>query len=68
MAEFGKELAQVLKRPYWFPTPAFGLKLLLGEMSTLVLDGQRAIPRKLLESGYVYRYPQLHPALENLFG
>ncbi len=68
MAEFGKELAHVLKRPYWFPTPAFGIKLLLGEMSTLVLDGQRAIPRNLLASGYVYRYEQLHPALENLFG
>jgi uncharacterized protein len=68
MAEFGEELAKVLKRPYWFPTPAFGLKLLLGEMSTLVLDGQRAIPRKLLEGGYVYRYPLLHPALEDLFG
>lgn len=68
MEEFGKVLASVIKRPYWFPTPGFGLKLLLGEMSTLVLDGQRAMPKKLLEGGYVYAYPELRPALIDLFG
>lgn len=68
METFGKELARVIHRPFWFPTPAFGLKLLLGEMSTLVLDGQRAVPKRLLEYGYAYRYDQLHPALVDLFG
>jgi uncharacterized protein (TIGR01777 family) len=68
MEEFGTVLASVIKRPYWFPTPGFGLKLLLGEMSTLVLDGQRAMPKKLLEGGYVYAYPELRPALIDLFG
>jgi uncharacterized protein len=68
MADFGKELGRVLHRPYWFPTPAFMLNLLLGEMSTLVLDGQRAIPQRLLDYGYSYRYSQLHPALVDLFG
>lgn len=68
MEEFGKVLASVIERPYWFPTPGFGLKLLLGEMSTLVLDGQRAMPKKLLEGGYVYAYPELRPALIDLFG
>ncbi len=67
MEDFGKVLASVINRPYWFPTPAFALKLLLGEMSTLILDGQRAVPARLLESGYTYYYPNLLPALENLF-
>jgi len=67
MEEFGKVLANVITRPYWLPTPAFALKLLLGEMSTLILDGQRAVPARLLESGYAYYYPDLQPALEDLF-
>lgn len=67
MEEFGKVLATVINRPYWLPTPAFALKLLLGGMSTLILDGQRAVPARLLESSYAYYYPQLHPALESLF-
>lgn len=67
MEEFGKVLANVIHRPYAIPTPAFALKLLLGEMSTLILDGQRAVPARLLENGYRYYYPTLLPALENLF-
>ncbi len=67
MKEFGKELAGVLKRPFWLPVPAFALKLILGEMSMLVLEGQRALPKRMLASGYVYQYPQLRPALEAIF-
>lgn len=67
MAEFGRTLASVLDRPYWLPVPSFGLKILLGEMSTVVLDGQRAIPKRLLESGYRFKYDKLHSALVNLF-
>jgi uncharacterized protein (TIGR01777 family) len=65
-AEFGKTLGQVMKRPYWFPTPGFALKLVLGEMSTLVLDGQRVIPRRLQEAGFLFEYSDLHSALENI--
>ena len=68
MKDFGKELARVLKRPYWLPAPAFAIKLVLGEMSMLILEGQRALPERLLTSGYVYQYPQLRPALEEFFG
>jgi hypothetical protein len=35
-------------------------------MSTVVLNGQRAVPERLLELGFVFRYPQLEPALEDL--
>jgi hypothetical protein len=66
-ADFGKTLAKVIHRPYWFPTPAFLLKIILGEMSTLVLEGQRAYPQKLLESGFKFAYPDLFEALKHLY-
>lgn len=65
--EFGKNLSKVLKKPFWFPTPSFGLKLLLGEKSTLVLDGQNAPPKKLLDAGFKFKYPDLEGALINIF-
>jgi uncharacterized protein (TIGR01777 family) len=67
MADFGRILAQTLHRPYWLPAPAFALRLLLGEMSTIVLDGQRAIPQRLLGLGYKFQFPQLSSALSDLF-
>ncbi len=67
MGEFGRTLANVLDRPYWLPAPAFALKLVLGEMSTVVLDGQRAVPDRLLQAGYRFKFEKLHSALVNLF-
>lgn len=66
MADFGKTLGSVIHRPYWLPVPAFALKLLLGEMSTLVLDGQKVMPGRLLAAGYEFHYPKLEPALADL--
>ncbi len=65
-AEFGKTLAMIINRPYWMPVPAFALKMVLGEMSTLVLDGQYVIPRKLIEQGFVFKYPTLPVALNSI--
>jgi uncharacterized protein (TIGR01777 family) len=65
-AEFGKTLSKLLHRPYWFPVPAFMLRLVLGEMSTLVLDGVRAVPARLLEMGFSFRFGSLPAALEDL--
>lgn len=65
-SEIGKILAEVMKRPYWMPVPGFALKLILGEMSTLVLDGQKVMPRRLLESGYVFGFTDLNEALTDL--
>jgi uncharacterized protein len=65
-AAFGHAIAQVLRRPYWFPTPAFALRLALGEMSTLVLDGQRVLPDRLKEAGFKFKDEQLGPALQAL--
>ena len=63
---FGRALSAVLRRPHWFPVPGAMLRLLLGEMSTLLLTGQQAMPRKALELGYRYSYPRLEDALKDL--
>jgi uncharacterized protein len=67
MKEFGKAVGTVLHRPHWIPAPSFALKTLLGEMSILVLEGQRVQPEKLLENGFVFTYPSLAAALKNIF-
>jgi uncharacterized protein len=66
-AEFGKAIGQILKRPYWFPAPAFALRMALGEMATLVLDGQRIIPGRLRnEFDFQFKYPDLLGALNQI--
>jgi uncharacterized protein (TIGR01777 family) len=63
---FGRTVSQVMHRPFWAPVPAFALKLVLGEMSELVLQGQRAIPKRLLEMGFSFQFDTLQKALEDL--
>lgn len=65
-ADFGRNLARALKRPYWLPVPAIALRLLLGEMSTLVLDGQFMIPARLQELGFRFYFENAGSALEDL--
>ena len=67
-ADFGRILGKMIHRPYWMPAPAFALKLVLGEMSTLVLDGQRVVPERLVALGYKFRFPKAKEALEDIFG
>lgn len=61
-AEFTRVLAAVLQRPAFLPAPDWLLKMTLGELSILLLGGQRLQPRRALEAGYVFRYPDLAPA------
>ena len=65
-SELGRVIARVIHRPYWFPVPAFGLRLALGEMSTVVLDSWRAVPARLQEMGFKFNYPEIEPALFDL--
>ncbi len=65
-AQFSKVAGKVMKRPSFFPVPGFVLKLVLGKKSTLVLDGQRAVPTRLLKAGYKFTYAHLESALRNL--
>lgn len=65
-AEFGRLLARLMGRPAFMPAPAFALRLVFGEMSTLLLDGQREIPRRLLSLGFRFRFPEAEAALRDL--
>ena len=64
--EFAHHLATSLGRPLLLPLPAWLLRLLLGEMSTLLLDGQNVYPQRLLDAGFHFKYPDLASALKHL--
>jgi uncharacterized protein (TIGR01777 family) len=65
--EFCHILGQVLKRPSWFPVPGFALRLIFGEMAgEVLLSGQRAVPKRLLDAGYKFSFPDAESALQNL--
>lgn len=64
VTRLAKEIGRTLHRPAFLPAPAFGLKLILGEMSDLLLKGQRALPAKLMEHGLAFNYPLLEEALK----
>jgi uncharacterized protein (TIGR01777 family) len=66
MKVFGQTLASVLNKPHWLPAPSLALKLVLGEMSMLVLEGQKVLPKKAQDLGYQFQYPRLDAALKNL--
>jgi uncharacterized protein (TIGR01777 family) len=63
MKEFSKALGAALRRPCWAPVPAFVLKAALGEMATMLLEGQRVVPRALVDAGFQFRYRRLGEAL-----
>ncbi len=65
-AWFSQAIGKVIDRPAFVPTPAFALKLIFGEMSTVLLDGQRAIPRRLIEMGFRFQFPDAESALRDL--
>jgi len=63
-AEFSACLAKNLHRPAIFPVPAVVLKLLLGEMSGLLLGGQKVLPERLVEQEFPFQYETLDSALK----
>lgn len=65
-AQFTKTLGRALGRPTVFPLPAFAVKALFGEMGeATLLEGQRALPARLLDAGFTFAYPDLGAALEH---
>ncbi|NJC95939.1 MAG: TIGR01777 family protein [Anaerolineae bacterium] len=66
-ADFMRIIARELKRPYWFHLPTFLLRIPLGEMSVLLTEGSYSMPKRLLEHGYVFRFPKLEDAVKDIF-
>ncbi|WP_354697559.1 TIGR01777 family oxidoreductase [Paraconexibacter sp. AEG42_29] len=66
--EFSKALGKALHRPAFSPVPAFAIKLLYGEMSEIVTEGQRAVPTRPLAAGYSFKHPELAEALTSALG
>jgi hypothetical protein len=65
--DFARTIGKVLRRPALIPVPGFVLRLLFGEMSTVLLDGQRVIPARLISEGFTFRYPDPEAALRDIY-
>lgn len=66
-ADFMRSLARALRRPYWFHVPAPLMRVPLGEMSVVILEGRQSVPQKLIEAGYQFKFPTLDAALADLY-
>jgi ligand-binding SRPBCC domain-containing protein len=64
--EFSRLLGKAMHRPSFVPVPGLVMNAVLGEASTVALDGQRVLPARLLEAGFEYKYEQLRDALQDL--
>jgi len=56
MKDFCKSLAKALRRPSIFPVPSFAVKMAVGEMSQVILNGRKALPRKIMNAGYKFKF------------
>ena len=65
---FSKTLAKSLNRPMFLTMPSFIVKIIFGEMGeTLLLNGQRVSPNKIIKSGYSFEFDNLEKALDNIY-
>jgi uncharacterized protein (TIGR01777 family) len=64
--EFTKTMGEVLYRPTFIPVPEFAVSMLMGEMGdALLLTSTKVLPKRLLDAGFQFEYPELRPALEH---
>lgn len=64
--DFTRELGRLLHRPTALGVPGFALRLMLGELSVLLLGGQRVVPRRLLDADFTFRFPEIQDALADV--
>jgi uncharacterized protein (TIGR01777 family) len=64
--ELARAIGRVLNRPSALPVPELALELMFGELASVLVAGQRVIPRKATDLGFHFRYPELEPALRDL--
>jgi uncharacterized protein (TIGR01777 family) len=67
MRDFSKTLGKVLGRPSWLPVPGFLLRTALGEVSDMLLTGQRVLPARATAAGYRFRFETAEAALRDIF-
>ena len=66
--EFIKSIAKVLHRPLFLPpVPQFFMKLVLGEMASVIFESQQVSSQKIQNAGFKFQFSKLHPALLSLF-
>lgn len=66
MKEMTREVGKAMHRPAFFNVPGFIFKLLYGQGASAILEGQRVMPRKLLDAGYEFSYPEINAAMKDL--
>jgi NAD dependent epimerase/dehydratase family enzyme len=64
--DLGKAIGKALGRPSFMSAPAFMIKLVLGEFGSVILEGQRAVPKVLLDNGFQFEFPTIDGALKDL--
>lgn len=64
--EFGRAIGRALHRPHLLPLPGFLLNLIVGELASLLLKGQRVIPKVLLDHGFQFHFSQIDEAMKNI--
>jgi uncharacterized protein (TIGR01777 family) len=64
--DLGDAIGKILQRPSFMPAPGFMIRLILGEFGDVLLKGQRVIPRRLLQAGFKFLYPDIEEALKNI--
>jgi len=66
-SEFMSTVCRVGRRPYWLHMPALLLRLALGDMADLVLQGRACTPKRLLETGFQFEFPRIEDAVQEIF-
>ncbi|HLP87977.1 MAG TPA: TIGR01777 family oxidoreductase [Nostocaceae cyanobacterium] len=66
MTELSQTMGQIMHRPSWLPVPSFAIEAILGDGAIVVLEGQKVLPKRTLETGFEYKYPQLPAALTQI--
>jgi uncharacterized protein (TIGR01777 family) len=64
--DLGRAVGKILHRPSFMPAPGFMIKLILGEFGSVLLKGQRVIPRRMLDAGFKFKYPNIEEALKSI--
>ena len=66
--ELAEAMGKILKRPSSLPAPALMLRLVLGEVGSVLLESQRAVPDRLEKQGFTFKYPDLESAIREIAG